>query len=224
MKGTLNRLLAVGLFAVAMAYIESAVVVYLRAAYGIEDLLQDLPSAVDRYTLIEIGREMATLVMLATIGYIAGKQRYDRIGYAVYAFGLWDIFYYSWLAVFIGWPTSLLDWDLLFLIPLPWWGPVFAPMLIAMLMIAGGAAAILHVESGKTPWLTPYDWLVLGAALLLVLYVFMSDAIGALPAGTDALVKVRPTEFNWNLFGISLAGFVFFISRIIGFRLVTRRQ
>ena len=27
-----------------------------------------------------------------------------------------------------GWPETVLDWDILFLLPLPWWGPVIAPV------------------------------------------------------------------------------------------------
>ncbi|MBW2560401.1 MAG: hypothetical protein JRE40_06050, partial [Deltaproteobacteria bacterium] len=102
-------LIAVGVFAGAMAYLEAAVVIYLRALYGIEDLLRDIPLAPDRYTPVEIGREMATLVMLALIGWIAGHRRQDRIGYALFAFGLWDIFYYGWLLILTGWPETLLD-------------------------------------------------------------------------------------------------------------------
>ena len=37
-----------------------------------------------------------------------------------------------------GWPRSLFDWDVLFLLPLPWWGPVLAPVSIAVLMIVWG--------------------------------------------------------------------------------------
>ena len=73
-------MIVVSLFAIAMAYLESAVVVYLRAVYGIEDLLRDMPLMPDQYTLIEIGREAATLVMLATIGWIAGRRWQDRVG------------------------------------------------------------------------------------------------------------------------------------------------
>ena len=134
MKRAVNSMLAVGVFAIAMAYVESAVVVYLRALYGIEDLLLDMPELPDQYTLIELGREACTLVMLVTIGWVAGRRWQDRFGYTIIAFGLWDIFYYVWLVVFIGWPKSLLDWDFLFMIPLPWWGPVLSPILIALLL------------------------------------------------------------------------------------------
>jgi hypothetical protein len=57
------------------------------------------------------------------------------------AFGVWDIFYYVFLKVLTGWPHSLMDWDILFLLPLPWWGPVIAPVSIAVLMILWGTAA-----------------------------------------------------------------------------------
>ena len=173
-------LIAVGLFAIAMAYLESAVVVYLRAVYGIEDLLRDMPLMPDQYTLIEIGREAATLVMLAMIGWIAGRRWQDRVGYAIFSFGLWDVLYYAWLVIFIGWPKTLLDWDLLFLIPLPWWGPVVSPLLIALMMVIGGGAAVLKAERGETLRFTLVEWSVAGASMLLALYVFMLDALHAL--------------------------------------------
>ncbi|MCZ6890236.1 MAG: hypothetical protein O7H39_17245 [Gammaproteobacteria bacterium] len=202
-------LIAVGLFAIAMAYVESAVVVYLRAVYGIEDQLQDLPQLSDLYTLIEIGRETSTLVMLVIIGWIAGRRRQDRIGYAVFAFGLWDIFYYVWLVIFIGWPTTLLDWDVLFLIPLPWWGPVLAPTLIALLLVVGGGMAVLKSERGEVLRFTLVEWSVVGVSTLLALYVFMLDALHAIPEGIDAVSNVRPSSFNWPLFIMALIGMAF---------------
>ena len=106
-----SRLTAVALFALAMAYCESAVVAYLREIYGIEDLVRDVPRALDRIMTIEIGREAATLIMLAVVGWTAGRSWRGRLGAFVFAFGLWDIFYYGGLAVLLGWPTSLLDWE-----------------------------------------------------------------------------------------------------------------
>jgi hypothetical protein len=145
-----QRIAVVAVYAVAMAYVEAAVVSYLREARGIEDLMRDLPTNFDRLAAIEIGREAATMVMLGTVGFIAGTRLQDRLGYFVFAFGLWDIAYYFWLALFEGWPDSPLDWDVLFLIPVPWWGPVLAPVLIAAVMCVGGIAAVLQVERGVT--------------------------------------------------------------------------
>lgn len=150
MSGWRERLLVLSLFTVAMAYVESAVVVYLRQVYGITDLLRDTPVRPDWLTPIELGREIATLVMLFTAGSLAGRTPAARWGLFLYAWGLWDILYYAWLRVFIGWPVSLGDWDLLFLIPLPWWGPVWAPMLAAALMMGVGARMARRSEEGRS--------------------------------------------------------------------------
>ena len=203
-------LIFTALFAVAMAYMESAVVVYLRAMYGIEDLLRDVPQTPDLYTAIEIGREISTLVMLVMVGWIAGRRFQDRIGYAMFTFGLWDIFYYIWLHVFLGWPDSLLVWDILFLIPLPWWGPVLSPVLIALLMMLAGVVLVLKAEEGKLLRISRLDLGITGAGILLALYVFMADAIHALPGGFDAVSRVQPTDFNWLLFLLALAGMAYF--------------
>ena len=198
-----------------MAYIESAVVVYLRALYGIDDLLRDLPLLPDQYTAIEIGREAATLLMLVTVGWIAGRRWQDKIGYAVFAFGVWDLLYYGWLVVFIGWPRGLLDWDILFLIPLPWWGPVLSPMLIASLLVVAGALAVVKAERGEVLAFTPVDWSVAAAGATLALYLFMADALRALPGGMEAVSHARPTRFNWPLFLVALLAMAFPLMRAL---------
>ncbi len=215
MKHGYRCLMAVGLFAVTMAFLESAVVIYLRALYGIEDLLRDISLTPDRFSTVELGREMSTLIMLALIGWIAGRRVQDRIGYAAFAFGLWDIFYYVWLFVLIGWPETLLDWDLLFLIPLPWWGPVLSPVLISLVMITGGSLAVLRAERGADLRFTIDGWCAAGGGIMLALYIFMSDALHTLPGGMEAVRSVRPTTFNWPLFLIALAGMVWFLLRAL---------
>jgi hypothetical protein len=210
-----ERLLVVGLFAVTMAYIEAAVVVYLRGLYGIDDLLRDLPLLPDQYTAMEIGREAATLLMLVTVGWIAGRRWQDRIGYAAFAFGAWDILYYGWLVVFIGWPGGLLEWDILFLIPLPWWGPVLAPMLIALLFVGGGALAVVRAERGEALEFTPVDWSVAAGGCVLALYLFMADALRAVPDGIEAVSRARPTQFNWPLFLVALLAMAFPLLRAL---------
>src|SRR5205807_2592647 len=127
------------LFALAMAWVEAAVVFYLRTMiHRLEPYQANPLPIIGGFGLIEVVREAATLVMLLTVGILAGVTWRSRIGYAAVAFGVWDIAYYLFLKLICGWPHSLLDWDILFLIPLPWWGPVIAPMSIAMLMLAWG--------------------------------------------------------------------------------------
>ena len=105
----------------------------------------------------------------------------------------------------IGWPTSLLDPDILFLIPLPWWGPVLSPILIALLAVAGGAAAIAQEDRGRAIHLGIHEWASLALGAAAVLYAFMADAVAILPAGAEALSTLRPTPFRWPIY---LAGLV----------------
>jgi len=117
---------------------------------------------------------------------------------------VWDIAYYVFLRVMCGWPHSLLDWDVLFLLPLPWWGPVLAPVLIALLMIFWGTLAS-QFERPRAPMLPNWGARVLTVAgTLLALYVFMADTLAAAPRGLEAVCRVLPMEFNWPLFGVAL--------------------
>ena len=195
-----HRLPLVAAYAVAMAFVEAAVVVYLRESYGIEDLVRDLPTAADRLTAIELGREGATIVMLLAVGCLAGRRLQDRLGHFGFAFGVWDIAYYGWLAAIEGWPRSPLDWDVLFLIPVPWWGPVLAPALIAAVMCVGGAAAVLGSDRGVSWRLTWTNAAIAAVGIAIVLYTFTVDGLGALPDGLDAVAQVRPSSFQWPLF------------------------
>ena len=202
---SVRKLPAVALYAVAMGYVEAAVVAYLREMRGIDNLIEDLPATVDRYVAIEIGREAATIVILLSVGFIAGRRLQDRLGYFVFAFGLWDIAYYGWLALFEGWPKSPLDWDVLFLIPVPWWGPVLAPALIAAVMCVGGAAAVRGADRGVSWRLSRTNGAVAAVGIAIVLLTFTIDGLRAVPDGLNAVARVRPSDFQWPLF---LVGFV----------------
>jgi hypothetical protein len=46
--------------------------------------------------------------------------------------------YYAMLKLVLGWPVSLATWDILFLIPVPWIAPVWAPALVAALFVVIG--------------------------------------------------------------------------------------
>jgi hypothetical protein len=184
-----------------MAFLEAAVVAYIRA------LIQVTADHVDLgpYLAIEIGREAATIVMLVAVGWIAGTRRLDRWAYGLFAFGLWDIFYYAWLKVLLDWPRTLFDWDILFLIPLRWWGPVLAPMLIAVLICVSAVLAVMRLEREGRLGIAPARIGVTLLGGLLALYVFMADAAHALIAGQPDWNTLRPSRFQWPLFLLALA-------------------
>ena len=154
---------------------------------------------VDAYTFIEIGREAATLIMLFMVGLIAGNSWKMKISFAILAFAIWDILYYFWLYVFIQWPKSLFEWDILFLIPLPWWGPVITPILISFLLIVISYLIIIE----KKFKITSFDWTIYGLSVVIILYTFMEDSIRVILFSGGNLAEVRPTNFNWIVFLIA---------------------
>jgi len=191
----------VTVFAIAMAWVEAASVFYIRALVDRIEPYQADPLPVNgALGNVELWREAATLVMIATLGLLAGRTWRHRAGYAALAFGVWDVFYYVFLRAISGWPRALLDWDILFLLPLPWWGPVFAPVSIALVMIVWGTLSTQLRDAATARW----TWALGSVGIVLALAVFMIDAMQALPHGRDAVLQVLPTTFNWPLFLVAL--------------------
>lgn len=189
-------------FAIAMAFVEAASVLYIRALVDRIEPYQADPLPVNAALgNVERWREAATLVMLATLGVLAGRTWRRRAGYAALAFGVWDIFYYVFLRVISGWPNTLLDWDILFLLPLPWWGPVLAPVSISLVMILWGTLATQSRDDATD---ARWTWALGSVGVVLALAVFMSDAWRALPSGRHAVLQVLPSTFNWPLFRVAL--------------------
>ena len=180
------RLFWIVLFGVAFGYVEASVVAYLREIFYPQGFGLPLVLPPKRVLLIEGGREMATLVMLVAVAAAAGRRFWERAGHLLIAFGVWDILYYVWLHVMLGWPTGLLDWDILFLLPRPWVAPVLAPVVISVLMIGIGFVLALRAGRGRTIRMPAASWALGFAATALVLYSFMHDAgagLDAPPAG-----------------------------------------
>lgn len=202
--------LAVVVYALAMAYVESAAVLYLRTIYGGIDPVAPRHTPFDPlpdFVWIEIGREAATVVMLASVGYLAARRWTGRIGAFAVAFGIWDIFYYVFLWLFAGWPASPLAPDVLFLIPLPWWGPVVSPVVLALVIVAAGTAAMARELGDGMPRPCRRDCLVVVVGGGLCLVAFMADALVALPrGGLAAAYYLRGgSSFPWAIYAAGLA-------------------
>jgi hypothetical protein len=187
-----------------MGFLEAAVVVYLRLHFYPKGFSFPLAVIPDDILLVEVARELATIVMLAAIGWLAGQRFLLRFSYFSLAFGIWDISYYLFLKITLDWPASLLTDDILFLIPLPWVGPVLAPVLVSLCLIAAGLAVFRRESAGRPLTIEILHWvlIVLGGLVTLISFLTNADA---------AMHQQAPVHFDWLLFagGVALGAGAF---------------
>lgn len=198
---TFKRFCIVVVFGIAFGYIEAAVVVYLRAIFHPEGFTFPLDFAIDpfskRMLLTEIGREAATIVLILTGAWLSGRPRTNclptegrartglhgnksdligagqqRFAFFLTIFAIWDIFYYVWLKVLLDWPASVMDWDILFLIPTPWASPVLAPLLISVTLLLFAIIILYRDCSARPIKATLMDWLIFVFAALIIVVSF----------------------------------------------------
>jgi hypothetical protein len=213
-----RNLSALLLFGVAFGYLEAAVVSYLRDLHEparqqfhpgrppgdlfplltLEQIRQS--GAVQPKTLvIEIGREAATLLMLAAIALAVASNAAQWAAAFAIAFGTWDITFYIFLKLLLDWPASLFAWDILFLIPVPWAGPVIAPVLVSLGMIAAGVYHLWRDASGRPVRIAPPQWIGILLGALVIIAAFAIDYPQLMSGG-------MPHPFHWGIFALGLAG------------------
>lgn len=176
-SGLAKRLTLAVAFSIAFGYIESAVVVYLRAIFYPDGFtfplaMFDATALGRRLMVTEIGREAATLVLIVTAAWLFGTNRQERVAYSLLIFAVWDIFYYVWLKVLLDWPASITDWDVLFLIPTIWASGVLYPVLVATAMFLF-AVAILHRSAQHRPLSIGWsEWIGWSASSIILIVAF----------------------------------------------------
>jgi hypothetical protein len=155
---------------IAVGFFEAAVVVYLRKLYYPEGFRFPIVLADIDVAFVEIGREAFSIVLLAAGARLAGTSFLQRFAAFMIVFGAWDLLYYVFLKVILGWPEGAGTWDVLFLIPLPWIGPVWAPVMVSLALV--GAGTYLFFTDDRPRRIVPLDWLVESAAGLVVIVSF----------------------------------------------------
>ena len=227
MKNTLTKIIWLGIFAIAMGFLESAVVVYIRALYYPEGFMFPMKLISDQIMITEFFREAATMIMLIGIAIIAGRSAIERFAYFIFSFGIWDIFYYVFLYALLGWPQSLMTWDVLFFIPVTWIGPVIGPVINSLTMIILALVILYYknknqsVKTGKFVW----PLLILGSLVVIVAYTmdyvqFMAQkftflqmmGLGDAKTVFDYATTYMPENFNWWVF---LCGVLMLFSALI---------
>lgn len=222
-----KQLLWVFLFAVSMAFFESAIVVYLRELYYPEGFSFPLKTLDFDIAATEIIREAFSMLMIVSVAVIAGRRAMQRFGYFLIIFGVWDIFYYVFLKLVLGWPESFFEWDILFLIPVTWVGPVIAPVLNSLVMAALGFILVRADSIKSKAILKPLSWtlLIVGAVFVLVSYVedyvsymnefFILQKILFDASDQEVMAKAteyKPQDFAWGWY---IAGVVLHIAAVV---------
>lgn len=210
LQETIKKFCLVVVFGVALGYFEAAVVVYLRAIFypggftfplsnfGQTDLWNQL-------LLTEVGREAASIVLIFTAARLFGQTTRQHFAFFMVIFAVWDIFYYIWLRVLISWPESIMDWDILFLIPTVWASPVLAPVIVSVILLLFAAIILYRDLCGNVFRVLFFDWLGFVIAGLIVVLSFCLAGRGI----TESNFK---SHFSWLVFtlGVILASAVFF--------------
>lgn len=177
LRTLITRFCVVAAFSIAFANIEASVVVYLRHIFHPDGF--NFPMTVfgqgahwKRFLFTEIGREAATMVLILTTCWLAGRNRQQQFAYFLAIFAVWDIFYYVWLKILIDWPATILDWDILFLIPVTWASPVLYPVLVSLVLLVMAAMILFHDYCGQPLRPTLTDWLAFGTSGLIIVVSF----------------------------------------------------
>jgi hypothetical protein len=227
MKSLTTRMIWLTAFSIAMGFLETAVVFYLRKLYYPHGFQFPLVPIDNDIAMVEFLREAATIIMLLGIGIIAGKNTSQKFSIFIYCFAVWDIFYYVFLKLLLGWPESLFTWDILFIIPVPWVGPVLAPCIVSFTLIALTASVIYFQEKGYDAHLKIREWVLFIIGSLVIIFSFMLDYFKYLANGSadshvwtlsskqDMFTEIAhyvPSSYNWWMFA---AGEIIIISGII---------
>lgn len=221
-----KALLWVSIFSIAMGYLESAVVVYLRAIYYPHGFNFPLPQMDGLMATTELFREVATLIMLVGIGVFVGRNNTERFAWFLYSFAIWDIFYYVFLKALLNWPESLMTWDILFVLPVTWVGPVISPVIVAFTMIAFALIILYANRKHAHAKIDALEWTLLITGSLILIVAFTWDysrfvlqnhsfsEIWTIPKQETykLAASYMPQSFNWWIF---LLGEIVIIAGII---------
>lgn len=194
-----KRLFWLSAWGIAFGMIEAAVVIYLREIYyPAEFHFPPLPFGDSLYR-VELAREAATLLILWAAAELSAGKFLTKFAVFMILFGLWDIFYYVFLKIFLDWPESLLTWDILFLIPWVWAGPVLAPVLVSFGLIWAG---IIILKSKEKNTLLKLPWKFWAAEVLCGALILTSFLI----PGKELMNDIMPSSFPWGLFWLGFFG------------------
>ena len=213
----MKRFIPASIFGIAFGFLEAIVVVYLREIYYPNGFSFPLTLLDPQMLKVEIVREFCTIIMLASVGWMLGKTSGEKFSFFIFVFGVWDIFYYVALKIFLDWPETILEWDVLFLIPITWIGPVLAPVICSIGMILIALIYVYLQEKNQQIKFTPIQIVLISIGVLIIIYTFIYDYLNLFNEHNfwsdfskitekkefwDVIQSYVPQKFNWILFSV----------------------
>ncbi len=213
-----------------MGIFESIVVVYLRKIYYPNGFEFPLAVISEQIINIELFREVCTLIMLLSVAWLTANNKNQIFPFFLFSFAVWDIVYYIGLKIILNWPSSFFTWDILFLIPVPWVGPVISPIIVSLTMICLSLIILYTQKNNSNFKLRIYEWLLiyLGAVLIFISFIWdyakfiienLSNkiSISAEINNSLALIYSRyvPTYFHWDIYIVGIISIYISIFLII---------
>jgi len=232
----IKTIIWLSIFSIAMAFMESAIVVYLRALYYPDGFSFPLKMIDTNIAVTEFFREIATIIMLAGAGIIAGRKNIEKFAFFIFCFAVWDIFYYVFLKILLNWPESFLTWDILFIVPVTWVGPVIAPVINSLTMILLAGSIVFFAEKKGNAKLGKTEWSLLISGSFIVIFTYtqeymqymtqqfsIKELLGILNNKGVIMYACTfiPKHFNWIIFEI---GELMYLAAIIIFCLKMQKK
>jgi hypothetical protein len=211
------------LFAISMGFFEAALVVYIREIYYPEGFAFPLKMMDKDLALTEIIREIMSMLMIVSVAFLAAKKATLKFAYFIFIFAIWDIFYYIFLKLTLGWPASFLTWDILYLLPTFWTGPVITPLIVSLTMMLFALAIFYAYSKHQVVKMDKAVWILMLIGAFTIFTAFIYDYSAYIldhftiaeiikDFRSDELRKIVfayiPREFNWWLF---IAGEIFLL-------------
>ncbi len=210
-----QKLIWISIFATSMGFFEAVVVIYLRKIMYPAGFAFPLSPIEQGLAVTEVLREAATLLILLSTGILAGRYAAERFAWFIYCFAIWDIFYYVFLKLMIGWPDSFMTWDILFLIPATWVGPVITPVIVSLSMIGLAVIILFFGARGRRVVIKTLEWtgFISGSFVLVLAFIwdYSSFILSHFTVGEifdlenrkalqEYAINYIPRQFNWLLF------------------------
>jgi hypothetical protein len=111
------------------------------------------------------------------------------------------------LKVFINWPAEWLEWDVLYLIPVPWISPWEAPVIVSIGFIVTSYFVLKHPERFAERIFNKLEWTleIFSAGLILWSFFWQTN---------NVLNGKIPDYYPWWIFIIGMAlGILIFLNR-----------